>query len=95
MAGIKFDFIKICPHKPEMECSCRKPKVGLLEQELKNSIIKLSASYMVGDSITDMEFGKNIGLTTIQIVREKNSETRGKYSDFQINSITELLNIVL
>jgi len=70
--GAYLDDIFICPHHPDkgfegerveykIECSCRKPKPGLLLQAAEKYNIDLKQSYMVGDSESDMEAGKAVG----------------------------------
>ena len=70
--GAYIDGLYICPHHPDkgfegerpeykFDCECRKPKPGLLLQAAKNFNIDLSQSYMIGDSNSDIEAGKNAG----------------------------------
>jgi len=66
-SGVKFDFIRVCPHLPEDECNCRKPKPGLLYDVIPKFEIACEKSYMVGDSESDVLFGKNLGFKTILI----------------------------
>lgn len=67
------DAIYVCPHhtdkgfdgeRPEYkcDCSCRKPKPGMLLQAAKDFNIDLNSSYMIGDSYRDIEAGKNAGV---------------------------------
>lgn len=62
---IKISGIFVCPHKPEDNCFCRKPKAGMLLQIQKRFGIDLSRSYMIGDSTADLMMGNNAGCTTI------------------------------
>jgi HAD superfamily hydrolase (TIGR01662 family) len=64
---ISFDFIYICPHLATSFCNCRKPKTALGDQAVRDFEIDVNQSYMVGDQITDIEFGANLGLSTILI----------------------------
>lgn len=68
--GAFVDAIYVCPHhtdkgfegeRPEYKCNCncRKPKPGLLLQAAKDFNIDLSESYMIGDSLRDVEAGDN------------------------------------
>ena len=49
--GIRFDEVMICPHLPEQNCECRKPRTGLLTRFLAANDIDLSASAVIGGSI--------------------------------------------
>lgn len=75
LEGAYLDAIYFCPHHPhkgyegeilelKFDCDCRKPKPGMLLQAAKDFNIDLSASYMVGDSESDMLCGKNAGCTS-------------------------------
>ncbi len=63
--GITFTDIFICPHVPGDDCACRKPKTTLLTDFLKNNDIDFEKSFVVGDRITDMQLGKNIGCKSV------------------------------
>jgi len=62
------DKIYYCPHLSSDMCACRKPKPGMALMA-KNDFpqIELSASFMIGDSDSDMEFGKNAGMQVFRI----------------------------
>lgn len=53
--GVTLDGIFFCPHGPEANCICRKPKPGLLFQIAKQFSIDLAQTPMVGDNITDIK----------------------------------------
>ena len=63
--SVAFDSIEICPHAPWDNCSCRKPKPGLLKQAASNLQIDLRRSFMVGDKESDVMAGKQAGCQTI------------------------------
>jgi histidinol phosphatase-like enzyme len=48
-----------------MTCACRKPSPGLLLQAASERGIELSASWMVGDILHDVEAGRRAGCRTI------------------------------
>lgn len=56
--GASIDGIFYCPHGPEANCICRKPKPGLLFQIAKQFEIDLSQTPMVGDNISDIKAAK-------------------------------------
>ena len=56
-----------CPHKPEDNCECRKPKTKFLEEAKKEFSIALKKSFVVGDKTSDIEMGNNAGCGTILV----------------------------
>jgi len=73
--GASIDACYFCPHHPEhatgdylKECSCRKPLPGMLQQAALDLDIDLSASYMIGDKLADVEAGINAGCTPIMVL---------------------------
>lgn len=82
--GAFVDAIYYCPHHPDkgfkgerpaykIDCGCRKPKAGLLQQAAKEWNIDLSASYMIGDSDRDLQAGNAAGCKE-SILIERNSD---------------------
>lgn len=69
--GIKIDKFFYCPYHPdfndEEECRCRKPSPKMVFDAAEEFQIDLSKSFLVGDSKTDIECGKNAGLKTILV----------------------------
>jgi histidinol-phosphate phosphatase family protein len=56
-AGAHIDGFFICPHD-KGECNCRKPLPGLFEQAVAQfPEITAETSAMIGDSLSDVEFG--------------------------------------
>lgn len=63
LAGGRIDGIYHCP---ELEGHCRKPAPGMALQAQKDfPAIDFTKSVMIGNSMSDMEFGRNIGATTV------------------------------
>jgi D,D-heptose 1,7-bisphosphate phosphatase len=67
-----------CPHniegtvkKYKIDCNCRKPKIGMLEQAAKDFNLDLKNCWMIGDTLSDIETGKNAGCRTIQVMTGK------------------------
>jgi D-glycero-D-manno-heptose 1,7-bisphosphate phosphatase len=64
-AGTRVDAIYACPHETG-SCDCRKPEPGLfLRAADDDPAIDLASSAMVGDSISDIEAGARLGMTTV------------------------------
>lgn len=63
--NIYFKDILICPHFSQENCECRKPKLGLLIDYLRNEKIDFANSYVIGDRQTDIDLAKNLGAMPI------------------------------
>lgn len=63
--GAKIDAIYVCPHDDSDNCNCRKPKPGMILKAAKDLDIDLKESYVIGDSISDIEAGKKAGCKPI------------------------------
>lgn len=88
---ITIDFILVCPHTPDENCDCRKPKQQLMDIAIKKFGLEPKLSFMVGDSESDMEFGKKALCTTIQIT---GSKKRSTYADFFCENLSETYGII-
>ena len=60
--GGQIDGVYMCPHKPEEDCSCRKPLPGLLLQAAKDLSLDLQRSWMIGDAWSDVLAGEAAGI---------------------------------
>lgn len=60
--GIEFEQIFICPHLPQDNCSCRKPKIGLVRRFLEKNEMDKKYSFVCGDRQSDKQFAKNLGI---------------------------------
>lgn len=65
--GVHLEGIYFCPHTPENNCSCRKPRPGLAERAAKELDFDLQASFLIGDKPADIELGRNVGATTFLV----------------------------
>ena len=69
--GIEFDAILICPHKPEDNCDCRKPKIKLLKKYIDKKLFDPNRSFVIGDRATDVQLAENLGIQALQYHPEK------------------------
>lgn len=67
-AGGKIQQIYACPHHPDAQCNCRKPKPGMLLQAALEHGIDLARSYAVGDSPRDIAAAKRAGCATVLVL---------------------------
>lgn len=92
--GGRIDSVYFCPHNIEDNCDCRKPKTGMALKAKKDfPEINFQKSIMVGDSVIDMEFGKQLGMTTVLISDKKNIDKQSlRLADFVFESLFEFAN---
>ena len=85
--------IYCCPHNNN-ECDCRKPKPGMLLQAAVVHGIDLSASWMIGDSATDIEAGRAAGCRTIY-VGDKEIPDKEEFRVGDMSELPDLLKDIL
>lgn len=68
--GIFFDEIFICPHLPEDNCACRKPKTGLLDEWMKQNPFNKNSSWVIGDRDTDKELAQNLDVKFLPVSKD-------------------------
>jgi len=71
--GGRIEKTLYCLHTEAMNCSCRKPKDGLLKKATAGQTVDKDNSYFIGDSLRDVKAGKLFGCKTILVLsgREK------------------------
>ena len=65
--GVHLDGIFFCPHKPEDDCSCRKPRVGLVKKAAAELGFDPRTSFVIGDKPCDIEMGRQVGARTLLV----------------------------
>lgn len=88
--GGRIDGIYYCPHVPEDNCGCRKPKTGLVQKALADFKIDLGKSLVIGDDDKDIELAKRLGIKSIRVRTE--GQVKGDYFAEDFYSILGILN---
>jgi imidazoleglycerol-phosphate dehydratase/histidinol-phosphatase len=65
--GIEFEAVFLCPHFKREDCTCRKPKLGMVQAFLDANDIDQAHSFMIGDRDSDLEFAVNLGVQGLRI----------------------------
>lgn len=65
--GVLIDKVYFCPHSKSENCSCRKPSLEFVERAKEELAVDISKSVMIGDSTSDMAFGKAAGMKSILV----------------------------
>jgi len=91
--NIKFLEFLHCPHRPEINCECRKPNTALYEILKKKYPIDLSNSWAIGDRDTDVIAANKAGIkNTIFIGNQK--ELKVSIDSNIVKSLEEIKNII-
>ena len=104
--GAKLDGIYYCPHHPDkgfpeenpkykINCSCRKPKTGLVKKAKNDFNIDLENSYFIGDCSRDILCGKNAGMTTIGVKTGTGWKDGGVEPDYVFADLDRAVNFIL
>ncbi len=87
---IKIEKIYYCPHTPENNCNCRKPKNGMFEKAIKEFDINTENSWMVGDKPSDIEAANRSGIYNTILI----SDTKYKKAKYHAYNIYDIINII-
>ena len=78
--GITINLLLICPHAPSQECYCRKPRVAMALFADEVIGIDFPNSFMVGDSLSDMKFGAEMGMKTVFMTRNAEQSPNANFN---------------
>ncbi|MFH1269919.1 MAG: HAD family hydrolase [Candidatus Omnitrophota bacterium] len=93
-----------CIHRQEDNCSCRKPKTGLVDTAVaklksEGAEPELGRSYFIGDTIRDIETGKAAGLKTILVFSGKekadNKDKWATFPDYTAKDLSAAVDLIL
>jgi D-glycero-D-manno-heptose 1,7-bisphosphate phosphatase len=101
--GGKIDAIFFCPHGPDDNCECRKPKAGMLCDIADRYDLSLTNIPFIGDSLRDIEAGRAAGaapclvktgkgLRTLESSKETDLKGIPIYNDLN-DAVNHILNI--
>jgi mannose-1-phosphate guanylyltransferase / phosphomannomutase len=107
--GAYLNDLYFCPHHPDggypgevkelkIVCDCRKPKIGMLKRAQSRYNIDLTSSWMVGDSLQDVQTGINAGCRTILLTcgdQRKNEKYKNAKPDLVAASLNEAVDAIL
>ena len=97
------DDLFYCPHHPDkgfvgevkelkIDCNCRKPKTGLIEEAVSKYNIDLGSSFFIGDSSTDMECARRAGITSVLIRCGHDDNKYDVKADYEFEDLEDAVN---
>jgi D-glycero-D-manno-heptose 1,7-bisphosphate phosphatase len=98
--GAHVDGFYFCPHD-KGQCNCRKPLPGLFEQAVADfPEITAATSAMIGDSLSDIEFGRRLGMQTVFIEgdplrRKPGAEAAAALADLRFPELAQAVDALL
>tara|TARA_B110000008_G_C16896896_1_gene535105 strand:+ start:607 stop:1134 length:528 start_codon:yes stop_codon:yes gene_type:complete len=93
--GIDILDIFHCPHLPDSDCHCRKPKPGMILKAEKKYNINLKESWMIGDSEKDIIAASLAGIpNTILVGSGYKIDEENSQAKYYLNSIKDIGNVV-
>lgn len=84
--GGELGGIFYCPHHPDDNCKCRKPKPGMLDAIEAEFNTSVESSYFVGDSLRDLQAGLLKGCKPILVKTGKGEKTLAQLADVQLQT---------
>lgn len=107
--GAKLDGIYFCPHHPEkgfegenkkykIHCVCRKPKLGMIRQAVKDLNIDLKKSFMIGDRTVDCQMALRAGIKFIGVKTGyglKDKQYSFKFKPLVVKDVSSAINHIL
>jgi histidinol-phosphate phosphatase family protein len=96
-SGIRIDAWYFCPHGPDDNCPCRKPRPGMILRAAGDLSIALDESWLVGDKSSDILAGKAAGLRTILVMTGYAGREPGSSNvrpDYPADNLFEAVKII-
>ncbi len=98
-ADVHIDAVYFCPDLKSKIGHCRKPNPAMaLQAKSDFPDLVFGESLMVGDSVSDVLFGKNLGMKTVRILtrfdEEEHWEEAGVQADYSCSTLVELYELI-
>ena len=99
--GGRIDAIYYCPHHPEDDCGCRKPRPGLILLAAQELDLDLPRSYFIGDAVSDVEAAHAAGCMPLFVKTGLGSdqlsqlEERGFHDVRKFPDLTDAVDFIL
>jgi D-glycero-D-manno-heptose 1,7-bisphosphate phosphatase len=74
-AGGRIDAIFFCPHGPEADCSCRKPRPGMYREALDRFRTPAGEVWVIGDQARDLQAAHAMGCRPVLVLTGKGQAT--------------------
>jgi len=79
--GAQIEAIFFCPHAPEQDCQCRKPRPGLFRDISRRLQIEMSGIPVICDSYRDIQAATSVGALPLLVLTGKGRKTLSQHRD--------------
>ncbi len=79
--GGKLEAIFYCPHHPDDDCKCRKPKTGMLDAIEAEFNTSVESTWFVGDTLQDLQAGLTKGCQPCLVRTGRGQETEAQLTE--------------
>jgi len=105
--GTDLDALYYCPHHPRgtvaglgVDCRCRKPNPGMIEQAVRERGIDPAASWVIGDKWLDVNLGRNVGARSILVrtgwgAEQEEQRPAGQQVDAVCDNLMHAVSVIL
>jgi D-glycero-D-manno-heptose 1,7-bisphosphate phosphatase len=83
-AGARIERIYFCPHRPDENCNCRKPRLDLMCRAAADMHFDPANAIVIGDKQSDVEFGRRAGAKTILVAAPQSALSLEIRPDFVV-----------
>jgi len=95
LEGAFVDAIYVCPHEIGV-CDCRKPRPGLLlKAQSENPRLDFAHAAIVGDSPSDAQAGRQLGLRTVLISGKESDQAQGCVVDHVVADPVQAASLLI
>jgi D-glycero-D-manno-heptose 1,7-bisphosphate phosphatase len=106
-AGTDLDGLYFCPHHPlgsvpglNIDCRCRKPFTGMIDDAVRDLGIDVSRSWVIGDKWLDVQMGHNAGARSILVrtgwgVQQEAARPEGQRVEAVCDNLMHAVSVIL
>jgi D-glycero-D-manno-heptose 1,7-bisphosphate phosphatase len=94
-AALPVDEFVVCPHDNAANCTCRKPKPGMVLEAAARHAVDLAASFLIGDRWRDIDCGAAAGVRTVLLDRGHRERMPKHAPDFVAESLSAAADWIL
>lgn len=83
-----------CPHSPEENCICRKPKIGMIKQAIRDFNINLQNSWLIGDKHSDIQTAINADIKNHILILSDYNKQKDNNISILANSLYDTIKLI-